>query len=1168
MEKSNLNRKLTANQIAHADQSRLEFLDQILNSINDGIFTLDHGFKITYFNRAAEKLLGRPAKAVLGKHIFREAFPEAAGSIFEEKYREALKSNKNLQFETIFKGESFENWYDVKVFPNSYGIMVCFTVTTERKKTETTLRDNEEKYRRIVETSNEGIWSIDADKVTTFVNKTITEVLGYTSSEMIGRRLYDFMFSEDIPDHEKRIQKRRKGLKQNYVIKLKHKDGHPIYMFASATPILDESGKFQGSFAMLTDITERRRAEEALLTSEQRLNDIIEGNPIATIVVDKNHIVTHWNNACEILCNTKREEIIGTNRHWVPFYDKPRPLFADLIIDESPEEMIESCYESSYRKSGLIDGAYEAVKYYPHLGQSGLWIHIFTAPIKDSSGSIIGAIETLQDVTDQREAENVIRRERDNSIRILNGSPSIVCRIAPDGTTLYANPATEKITGYKIEEILGKNWWDKFYPGETKELADGLLKKLDRGNVSRREMTMTIKGGAKRIISWSSVNRFDDNDKLIEIIGFGSDITERKEAERALIESEARYRKLFDTANDAIFLMQQDRFIDCNNKTLQMFNCSPEQILHRPPYEFSPEYQPDGMTSRDKALMYINEALHGKPQFFEWKHKRYDGEEFFAEVSLNSLELSDEIYLLAVVRDISERKRRSESLRRSQQAYSSLAENSSDVISRIDRNYRYLYVNTVVEKYTGLPAAEYIGKTVRDFDFEEEFCDFWKESLEKVFLSGRPFETQFNLEFNGQTVIFDWRLNPEFAADGSVESVLSIARDITETIRLKDLESRAKRLETAGQIAGQVAHDFNNLLAPLMAYPDFIRMELPPDNRAHKYINDIENAAGQIADINQQLLTLGRRGHYNLEPLNLNSVVNEVLAHMEPPPSSLVLDISLDEDLMNIRGGRAQIYRVMSNLVHNARDAMTDIGTLTVRTENYYMEKNSGNYNRIPKGEYVKITVSDTGAGIAEENLQKIFDPFFTTKTTDKKRGSGLGLSVVDAVVKDHEGYIDVESRLGCGTSMYVYFNITRENVEEQNDGPIPGGDEAILVVDDDAIQREVTTSLLTRLGYRVEAVDSGEKAVALLKTESFDLLVLDMIMPGGIDGAETFKRARAIDENQKAVIVSGFSESARVRQALNLGAGGYIRKPLNLKSISRAVRSELDRKQSVNNPG
>jgi len=269
----------------------------------------------------------------------------------------------------------------------------------------------------------------------------------------------------------------------------------------------------------------------------------------------------------------------------------------------------------------------------------------------------------------------------------------------------------------------------------------------------------------------------------------------------------------------------------------------------------------------------------------------------------------------------------------------------------------------------------------------------------------------------------------------------------------------------------------------------------------------------------------------------------------------------LEGELLNIKGGRAQLYRALFNLANNARDAMHDKGTLVLKTENYYVEQRAVKYNRIPQGEYVKVTVTDTGCGIPPEHISRIFDPFFTLKTTDKKRGSGLGLSVVDAVVKDHKGYIDIESEVGQGTSFYVYFPITREIPTPVAANNIVGGTESILVVDDDPVQREVTKNLLERLGYRVTTVESGEKAVSVFKSSTFDLMILDMIMLPGIDGVETLRRVRQISPTQKSLLVSGFSESQRVNEALKMGAGGYIRKPLDLKVIATAVRQELGRK-------
>jgi CheY-like chemotaxis protein len=319
-----------------------------------------------------------------------------------------------------------------------------------------------------------------------------------------------------------------------------------------------------------------------------------------------------------------------------------------------------------------------------------------------------------------------------------------------------------------------------------------------------------------------------------------------------------------------------------------------------------------------------------------------------------------------------------------------------------------------------------------------------------------------------------------------------------------------------------------------------------------------------MSEINQQLLTLGRQGHYNQEPLNLNEIVSQVLNQICPVPKTLVIEIELEEDLMNIRGGGSQVFRAVSNLISNAREAMQDIGQLIIRTENSYVDVSSGRFADVQKGEYAKLTISDTGIGISPDILPRIFDPFFTTKTSNRKRGSGLGLSVVHAVVENHDGCIDYESVPGGGTSFSLYFPTTRENTGTNMRNEIVGGKEKILAVDDDKVQREVNRKLLDKLGYDVDVAKNGEEALDILQEHPQDLLILDMIMPDGIDGAETLRRAMEINPSQKAIIVSGFAENQRVQEALRLGASEFIRKPLTFKSIAQAVRRALDSKTEI----
>jgi len=428
----------------------------------------------------------------------------------------------------------------------------------------------------------------------------------------------------------------------------------------------------------------------------------------------------------------------------------------------------------------------------------------------------------------------------------------------------------------------------------------------------------------------------------------------------------------------------------------------------------------------------------------------------------------------------------------------------------------------------------------------------------RVFRSGKPFDIELKVASPTGEKYLTCRCVPEHSSAGLVESVLATARDITDTKKLQEFVGRAARLETAGRIAGQVAHDFNNLLGPLVAYPDFIRDELPDDHPALTFLDGIEQAAQQMADINQQLLTLGRRGHYNLDTIDLNTIVRQVVASLSGIPSTLIIKTELAENLMSIRGGTAQISRALLNMINNARDAMQNIGWLTIRTENYYADDFIGAFGQIPQGEYVRLTVEDTGCGIDDNVLPEIFEPFFTTKSADQKRGSGLGLSVVHAVIKDHSGYIDVVTTVGEGSRFMVYIPITRDKYEAADNISQYGYGETILIVDDDEVQRQVTLHMLKKLNYKAFVADSGEAALEMVQRTSFDLVILDMVMPAGMDGTETYRKILAINPDQRALIVSGYAETQRVELAMSLGAAAFLRKPLTFRSLASTIRKAL----------
>jgi signal transduction histidine kinase/CheY-like chemotaxis protein len=388
----------------------------------------------------------------------------------------------------------------------------------------------------------------------------------------------------------------------------------------------------------------------------------------------------------------------------------------------------------------------------------------------------------------------------------------------------------------------------------------------------------------------------------------------------------------------------------------------------------------------------------------------------------------------------------------------------------------------------------------------------------------------------------------------------------SERIKLQDQLQRAEKMKAVGMLAGGVAHDLNNILSGLVSYPEMILMNLPADSPLRKSIRIVQKSGEKAATIVEDLLTMARRGVAVSEIVNLNQVIRDYLQN--PEHKSLLayhplvqVEHQLAPDLLNISGSQIHLSKTIMNLVSNAAEAMPSGGKVVLSTENLYVDKPIRGYDKVVEGDYVVLTVTDSGAGIKPEDQDRIFEPFYTKKVMGRS-GTGLGMAVVWGTVKDHHGYIDMQSAEGVGTTFRLYFPVIREDPSEQRISPriedYQGHGETILVVDDVEEQRIIATELLQKLGYSVHAVSGGEEAVSRLKEQPFDLLLLDMIMDPGMDGLDTYKSILKFRPHQKAIIASGFSETRRVQQAQDLGAGKYIKKPYSLEKLAVAVKAEL----------
>ncbi|MBM9513818.1 cache domain-containing protein [Desulfogranum marinum] len=432
------------------------------------------------------------------------------------------------------------------------------------------------------------------------------------------------------------------------------------------------------------------------------------------------------------------------------------------------------------------------------------------------------------------------------------------------------------------------------------------------------------------------------------------------------------------------------------------------------------------------------------------------------------------------------------------------------------------------------------------------FTDFLEQSLQDV----RKIEAQdvHFKEFQGLVR----------AANRMVDRQEKAAEDLKN---VQEQLVKSQKMEALGLLASGVAHDLNNILSSMIGYPDLIMNSLPPDSPQRKPITIIKEAGLQAANVVEDLLTLARRGVEQRMVLNLNNLIEKYLGSSEytkmlEQHPEVVVDVELESELMKMKGAPLHLEKTILNLVNNAIEVQPQGGHVLITTENKYVDHFLDGFQQVKEGEYVVLRVVDQGDGIAQEDIGHVFEPFFSKKRLGKS-GTGLGLAVVWATLQDHEGFVNVTSEERKGTTFELFFRATREDIAQevrlQNQNDVRGHGERLLVVDDVVEQRDLAVAILTQLGYQADAVSSGEEALAYLQRQRVDLVVLDMILADPyMDGLETYKRIVQLYPGQKAIIASGYAETARVKAAMMLGVGQYLKKPYTVEKIGLTIKRVL----------
>lgn len=721
----------------------------------------------------------------------------------------------------------------------------------------------------------------------------------------------------------------------------------------------------------------------------------------------------------------------------------------------------------------------------------------------------------------------------------------------------FVNDRYCEMVGYSREELIGQAAYKLFLDEEDRPFMLKKLKLREQGVSDEYEIPVRKKSGEKIWVRIVGTPVTDAEGRVVGSVGIHTDLTEPRQARAALKESEARFRLAVENYPHPFVIYDSERRI---------------QYINRRGIEYSGYRESDILGKRDEEVFppeVTDSYLPILEQVFETRSTqsvecRIQAPKTTFDTIVTYVPVLDEEgnirQVFGMAHDITAIRQAERALRESEKRYRQLLNHIPVGIYQSTPDGKFLAVNSALVRMLGYGSEEELMKI--DIPKQLYFSpDERKKVQDNLREQGRECSVFRLRKKDGSELWAEDYGHLELDEQGRPLYYQGVLLDITERKNLEEELARAQRLETAGRVAGQIAHDFNNLLAPLAAYPALIREDLDPNHPVVGMIAEMEAAAKKIGEINQQLLALGRRGHYAMEVIDLNDLVQNLLLS-QPLPNEIEVMEEFNEELLPIRGGAAQLTRALTNLLNNAKEAMQGSGTLTVSSDNVYLDKPLKGYQTLKRGEYVRLDISDSGDGIAPEILNKIFDPFFTTKRMDRMRGSGLGLSIVHGIMEDHKGYITVKTVPGQGTTFSLYFPVARDREPDAKKAIVDsrGGHERVLVVDDDPVQRRVAGQLLKRLGYKVHAVASGEQAIEYVRQHQQDLLLLDMVMDG-IDGAETYRRILEFRPDQKAIILSGYAMSQRVQEALRLGASAFLPKPVTLNNLASVVRNTLDGK-------
>jgi PAS domain S-box-containing protein len=646
----------------------------------------------------------------------------------------------------------------------------------------------------------------------------------------------------------------------------------------------------------------------------------------------------------------------------------------------------------------------------------------------------------------------------------------------------------------------------------------------------------------------------------VRVVVSHDNITQRRQTEEEL----RRYRQVFDSVNDAIFLRhilpsgEPGRFLDVNAVACRRLGYSREELLQKSPLDIDPNISLEGIRSHTAKV------LAGEGALFETVHVARDGRRIPVEISYQLFHVDGQPTVLSTARDLTQRKAAEEALRKSEENYRNIVANAPIGIFQSTAT-RLLSANPILASMFGYDSPA--DALANSHDPASYFADpaQRREIVHEALSSHSPVqrEVQYRRK-DGSTFTASLTLRAVRDAAGEVILLEGFVKDITDQRRAEEQFRQAQKMEAVGQLAGGVAHDFNNVLAAIMMNLGLLRDNPALDDESRQSLDELVKESQRAADMTRQLLMFGRRSVLDIKTLDLNELVANLLKMLG---RLIGEDISIrfdrNEGVPPVDADPGMLEQVLMNLCVNARDAMPEGGRITITTAVLELDDQAAKArpNSRP-GRFVTLWVADTGCGMDAVTQARIFEPFFTTKEPGK--GTGLGLATVHGIIAQHQGWVEVESQPGQGTLFRVFLPASSASPArpgQARETAAMGGDETVLLVEDDASVRRGLARGLRMLGYAVLDAADGPQALALWRQHSarIALLLTDMVMPGGMNGLDLAGKLRADQPGLKVVISSGYNAELVGLGSRRAKGIRYLPKPYPISALWRAIRECLD---------